>query len=324
MQLKTPSNDRSPIFIVGVHRSGTTLLRYMLSSHPRIYIPPESDFIPRFFQERPHQPLREDQAVRILKLIFDSYRFSKEWRGEHPDPQHFIDKLSDLKPSTFLDALYKEYASQYGAQRWGDKTPIYTSYMDLIGEIFPEAKFIHVIRDGRDVVLSMVETWGGKEFHVDPYFAAASWVKRIQQAFSSAQSLGPDQYIEVLYENLVSDPESVLKQICLLLGETYYPSMSRPQILGEQRIPPNTFHARIRQPPSANRIGRWRHDLPQKDLKLVQKVAGETLSRLGYQLEDNEPMQIDEIVRFAALKGKYHILQFGRNILQYAGIFHPN
>ena len=106
-----------PLFIVGVHRSGTTLLRYMLNSHPRIYIPPESDFIPRFFQRRPCTPIERERAVRILNIIFDSYRFVGEWEGERPDLTAFVSGLPDLMPATFLDALYSQYARQFGIGR---------------------------------------------------------------------------------------------------------------------------------------------------------------------------------------------------------------
>jgi hypothetical protein len=313
-----------PFFIVGVHRSGTTLLRYMLSSHTRIYIPPESDFIPRFFLKHPSQPIDAGRAEKILKMIFSSYRFVKEWRGEPPNPQRFVGSLPDLRPATFLDALYREYAAQYGAQRWGDKTPVYTSYMDLIDEIFPGARFIHIIRDGRDVALSMIETWGDKKLHVDPYYAAASWEKRIRQALNSTQKLEADRYFQLRYEELVADPEPVLKNICHFLGEEFQTSMSNPQILGKQRIAPDTFHDKIRRPPNTRSVGRWRRDLPLKDQRIVQKVCGDTLSYFNYELFDMGPMNLNQRLRFMLLKAKYNLLQSGRKLLQFVGVFPPN
>jgi hypothetical protein len=313
-----------PIFIVGVHRSGTTLLRYMLSSHPRIYIPPESDFIPRFFQRRPCRPMTRRQAIINLETIFNSYRLVREWQGDRPDPTTFVGGLPDLMPATFLDALYHEYAQQYGAERWGDKTPVYTSYMDLIDQIFPNAQFIHIIRDGRDVALSMVDQWGQREFHIDVYFAAKSWQRRLCQAFSSAQRLGSDRYYELRYERLAADPEPVLREICDFLGETYVPEMAKPHRLGSQRISPDGFHAAVRKPPSKKRVGRWRSDMSLADQRLVQTVAGNMLEQLGYEMVDLGEMAFSERARLATLKTKYAILQTGRHVLQAVGVFHPN
>ncbi|MEJ2210636.1 MAG: sulfotransferase, partial [Anaerolineae bacterium] len=90
-----------PIFIVGVHRSGTTLLRFMLNSHPRLYIPPESDFIPRFFQRRPQGPLDEARVAWLLDVIFRRYRLVKEWQGAPPDPAAFYAAMATPTPAAF-------------------------------------------------------------------------------------------------------------------------------------------------------------------------------------------------------------------------------
>ena len=313
-----------PIFIIGVHRSGTTLLRYMLNSHPRIYIPPESDFIPRFFQRRPDAPMRTKQASRILDTIFDSYRFVNEWQADRPDAETFVENLQDLTPSVFLDALYREYASQQGAVRWGDKTPIYTSYVDLVSEIFPRAQFIHIIRDGRDVALSMLEKWSRKEFHIDIYYAVQSWKKRLYQAFASSFSLDSDQYYELRYEQLVIDPVPLLKEICEYLKEEYVAEMAEPHHLGRERISPSGFHAAIRQPPNDKRVARWRREMTVQDQRLIQAVAGDLLEKLGYKTIDLGKMTYGELVRFAGLRTKYTLFQAGRRLLQSVGIFYPN
>ena len=323
-QMTDPTPSTAPFFIVGVHRSGTTLLRYMLSSSPRIYIPPESDFIPRFFGRDPLSPLSRERAVNILTTLWSSYRFVKEWQGEPPDAEAFVDRLPERTPRAFLQALYSQYAAQNGAVRWGDKTPIYASYMDLIHRIFPEARFVHVIRDGRDVALSMLDKWGEKEFHIDIYFAAKSWVRRIRQARASGARLGPDLYYELRYEDLVRDPEAELRPLCRFLAEPYVPEMAQPHLLGQERIQPDGFHAPIRQPPSTKRVGRWRREMSMADQRLFQRLGGALLSELGYEAADLGSMPAGEAARFAALSLKYTTLQAGRRVFQAAGVFHPN
>ncbi len=312
-----------PIFIVGVHRSGTTLLRFMLNSNPRIYIPPESDFVPRFFGRDPHRALSQRRITWLLDVIFARYRLVKEWQGPPPDPEEFAAEMAEPTAAAFLDTLYSRYARQQGAQRWGDKTPIYASYIDLLAAIFPKAQFVHIIRDGRDVALSMLDKWGEKELHVDLYFAARNWRRRISQAQASGDQLSPDRYYEMRYEALVEDPERELRPLCQFLEESYLPEMAQPQHLGRRQIATGDFHAPVRQPPSTSRVGRWQREMAAADLRLFQRVAGGLLAELGYELADAGPMPAGEVGRMALFALKYETLQAGRRVLQAAGLVPP-
>ena len=317
------SAAQPPVFIVGVHRSGTTLLRYMLNSSPRIFIPPESDFIPRFFRQRPTKELSEKRIASILNTIFAHYRFAKEWQGDPPLIQSFTQQMNGRTPEAFLDTLYRSYAAQYGAARWGDKTPIYASYVDLIHQIFPKAQFVHIIRDGRDVALSMLDKWGKREIHIDIYFAARNWVRRIRQAQASGARLGSDLYYELRYEALVENPEAELHPLCKFLGEPFFSDMARPHLLGRAHVKEGDFHAPLRRPPSTTRIGRWKQEMSIEDQRLVQRLAGELLTELGYTVTSLGPMSTPEKARLAMLSSKYVVLQSGRRVLQALGLFPP-
>jgi hypothetical protein len=320
---ETSGSVDSPIFIVGVHRSGTTLLRYMLSSSPRIYIPPESDFIPRFFGTEAMGRLDRSRVARMLRVIFTRYRFSKEWKGKPPDADLFLQDSEAPTPATFLDTLYRKYARQHGAVRWGDKTPIYTSYIDLIHRIFPQAQFVHIIRDGRDVALSTLDTWGARELHVDIYYAARIWERRIRQARWVGAKLGADRYYELRYEDLVRCPERELQAVCDFLGETYLPLMVEQQHHARERISPGGFHAPVREPPSPARVGRWRREMSIVDQRLYQHVAGSLLDELGYQPVDLGDISLPERVRLIGLRTKYEALQAGRQLAQAMGVVPP-
>ncbi len=313
-----------PFFIVGVHRSGTTLLRYMLSSHSRIYIPPESDFIPNFFWHRPTAELSERRIADILDTIFSRYRFAGEWRGDPPRVRALASEMPEHTPAALLEALYREYARQNGAERWGDKTPIYASYLDLIHRIFPQAQFLHIIRDGRDAALSMLEKYERDEFHVDVFFAARNWVRRIRKAQASGARLGPGLYYELRYESLVQSPERELRAVCDFLGETFEPGMLVHQRLALERIPSDShFFGSVRKPTTRQRVGRWCEVLSPADQRLVQYVEGKLLIELGYELADLGPMSMREKGRLALLACKYATLQAGRRVLQQLGFFPP-
>jgi hypothetical protein len=322
--MDTGSLPNSPIFIVGVHRSGTTLLRYMLSSSPRIYIPPESDFIPRFFKNRPNGRLSKQQISRFLRIIFKEYRFVGEWKGDAPDIEVLLQNMASRTPAAFLNALYRMYAHQHGATRWGDKTPIYTSYVDLIHQIFPTAQFIHIIRDGRDVALSTLDKWGQKELHVDIYYAARIWVRRIQDARAAASRLGPGQYYELRYEHLVENAEKELRAVCDFLDETYLPAMANSHRLARKQIPNDGFHAPVRMPPTTHHVARWKQEMTLADLNLFESVAGNMLTTLGYpRATEAKDLSTRDRLRIAALAAKYEILQTGRSVLQFLGLKPP-
>jgi Sulfotransferase family len=311
-----------PIFIVGAPRSGTTLLRFMLSSHSGIYIPPESDFIPRLFLGRPHTPLSRDEAARKLQVILSNRRFFREWNADPLDPKTFVAALPELTPAVFLHSLYSAYAAQYDAVRWGDKSPIYTNHMGLLADIFPDAQFIHLIRDGRDAALSVLDAYPDR-FYVDAYFAARSWRQRVQSAREAGTTLGPERYLELRYEELTIDPEGVLSNLCHWLDEPFEPAMCEPHKLGRQLLRPRGRHAPVRQPPRPN-SGRWRHRMVGADQRLFQAVAGDLLGELGYEAADTGRMSIGELLRRGRLATKYHVLEGGRGALQTFGIFHPH
>jgi hypothetical protein len=311
-----------PIFIVGAPRSGTTLLRVMLSSHSRIYIPPESDFIPRLFLRRPHVSMSRGQAARNLRTILGYRRFFREWRATPLDPVSFTATLPQRTPAAFLDALYGAYADQYGAARWGDKSPIYTSYVDLLAQIFPAAQFVHLIRDGRDAALSALAVYKDR-FYVDIYFGARTWLQRVRATRRAGAALGPERYVEMRYEQLTADPEVSLRAVCDFLGETYEPAMREPHRLGRELLRPRGRHAPVRQPLRPN-SGRWRTEMSLADQRLFVAVAGELLQELGYEMSDVGEMSLLERARVAGLASKYRVLEGGRRVLQAFGIFHPH
>jgi hypothetical protein len=316
--------NNAPIFIVGVHRSGTTLLRYVLNSHPRIYIPPETDFIPYFFNKHPHAKLSQKKVARILDIIFSRYRYVEDWQGARPDSQEFYERMPTKDPSAFLNQLYSDYARQNGALRWGDKTPIYASYVDLIHKIFPEAQFIHIIRDPFDASISLLEKYQEDEFHVDIYFAARNWVRRIKAIQASRKTLPVQCYYEVRYEEFVSDAITETQNLCEFIGEEYFEEMNKQHLLARQEIPTDShFFSNVRKPVFTNSVNRGRRDLSLADRRVIQRVAGELMAELGYPLEDLGVMSISEKLRLTVLHLKYEILQAGRSVLQVAGLFPP-
>ena len=321
-QLARSHGPSQPFFVVGAHRSGTTLLRFMLTSHPRLYVPPESEFIPAFFGGSPTRRLSRARCRRILRKVF-RLRFVGEWSGPPPDIDDLVPEGETVAPARLVDALYTAYARQHGAARWGDKTPTYSSHIELLHRLFPDAQFIHLMRDGRDVALSVLDTWGHRA-HVDLVFAARTWRRRVTQARRSTARLDPGHALELRYEELVVEPERQLRRVCRFLGEEFNPRMLDFHLDARQSLPAGGFHGPVRHPLTSGRFGRWRHEMSGRDLRLFETVAGSTLAAVGYETSRGHAPTASDRARVLLPSARYLVYRTVRRVLELAGLRMPN
>jgi hypothetical protein len=311
-----------PFFVVGAHRSGTTLLRFMLTGHPRLYVPPESEFIPAFFGGSPARRLSSARCRRILDKVF-RLRFVGEWSGPPPDIDDLVPDGQPVTPARLVDGLYTAYARQHGAARWGDKTPTYTGHIDLLHRLFPDAQFIHLIRDGRDVALSVLDTWGHRA-HVDLVFAARTWRRRVTQARRSTAGLDPAHALELRYEDLVVEPEQRLRRVCQFLGEEFDPRMLDFHLDAARSLPEGGFHEPVRRPLTSRRVERWRHEMSERDLRLFEAVAGPTLEAVGYETSGRHALTASDRARILVPSARYLAYRTARRALELTGLRMPN
>jgi len=276
-------------FILGVGRSGTTLLRLMLDAHPDLAIPPETHFLPLIGESAGNPDV-------FARLIVES----DTWPNFGLSADVFRGALKALQPFDVTEAtriFYRLYAQRFGKRHWGDKTPPYRRHLRHIFRLVPEAYFIHVIRDGRDVAISYRGLWFGPGDNIEEQ--ARFWVAEITGAKDQARDV--PQYLEVRYEELVAEPEKTLRTVCKNLQLTYAPVMldyyrsadarmaeyvapfgpveSRPKTAEPYRL----IHARTVLPPDPSRIGRWRAELPEADQTRYDAIAGPLLKELGYE-----------------------------------------
>lgn len=282
-------------FVVGVGRSGTTLLRLMLDAHPELTIPPETHFAPELIEAAGKRRASPDALVEIVV----SQRQWGDFGLDADELRHRLSAIDPLDASTALRAFYGLYAERVGKPRWGDKTPIYVEHMRQIQSALPEARFVHLIRDGRDVALSRIRRALDEPPSVSRM--AKAWSKRIEAARRQAQEL--DHYLELRYEDLVADTETTLRQVCEFVDLDYEAAMLdyhehagerlsemagdlpaqggkalRP---GSERL---AAHALATQPPRRERVGAWREQMAPSDVAQFEQVAGDLLVELGYEL----------------------------------------
>lgn len=278
-------------FVVGVSRSGTTLLRLMLDAHPDLAVPPETHFIPQLARAC-QDGCTADQALEII-------RGHRRWADFRLDAAELERRLRAIDPFALPEALrafYGLYAENAGKSRWGDKTPHYTRKMPLIERLLPEARFVHLIRDGRDVALSLMEVHFGPE---DVRGAAERWTSWITKARRHGAKVS--HYLELRYEDLISDTEGVLRQVCEFVELPWDPAMldyheRAPQRIDEiarnferahggPAIPAQVRarqHRNVSSPPREDRVARWRRDMAPADQAAFEAIAGDLLVQLGY------------------------------------------
>jgi sulfotransferase family protein len=279
-------------FICGATRSGTTLMRLMLDAHPDMAIPGETHFLPPMIQASAR---RQRSADELATMVIEAERWGDFHLSEDELRARF-DALDPLNCTDAIRAFYRLYAEKQGKQRWGDKSPGYVRSMILLEKAMPEVRFVHMIRDGRDVALSLVpRDWGPKTMAG----AADLWRRRIEKARRQAPKLR--HYMEVHYEDLITDQEAVLRQVAEFIELPWDPVMLAYHERAAERLaekardlPTRTgmitaesrleSHKLASEPPRADRIARWKTLMDPADLAEYESIAGEALVAAGYEL----------------------------------------
>ena len=267
-------------FIVGSARSGTTLLRAMLDAHPLLAIPGESHFIPRLRALRARYERRSgfDVARYCADLARD--RYFSAWGLPADDLRADLVRVAPDTVEAAIRQTYQSYAATRGKERWGDKTPAYVLHVGTISSMLPEARFLHVIRDGRDVSRSLTDLGWASSIED----AALRWAFRVRKGREAGRLLGADRYLEVRYEDLISETAPTLHRICSFLDIPFDEQMAEPHrragsVLATLRNPEN--HQRLHLPPT--QVRNWREELTERQVIRFEAVAGELLGSLGYE-----------------------------------------
>jgi hypothetical protein len=185
---------RPPIFIVGSPRSGTSLLRLILDSHPAIACGPESHI--------------------LSGMGTDLEKFWRQLQRYGWDESYWHAKYREL-----FESFKSDYARSKGKVRWADKTPRYARHLPFIASLFPEAQVVHVIRDVRLVTASALARWGWRRAWEVP----EHWVTNVTAARAFGASAPAGRYREIRFEDLVGDTETTLRGLFEWLGEDWDP-----------------------------------------------------------------------------------------------------
>lgn len=283
------------LFIVGCPRSGTTLLRRIVDAHPEIAITRETHWIPEFFKRR--TGITSDGLVEpeLLAALVEHPRF-QTLGVEQRELQELLARKGPVSYAAFVSALFDLYGAKQGKRHVGDKTPGYSREIGILHELWPQARFVHLIRDGRDVCLSATSwkrkteqlrrrfrTWGE-----DPVTTAALWWRwHVEPGREEGRELGSDRYYEMRYETLVEQPDLECRSFCEFLGLAFDEGMLRfhqGRVKSDSRL--SAKHAWL--PPTTG-LRDWRTEMSSSDVEHFEAAAGDLLDELGYGRASGSP-----------------------------------
>jgi len=272
-------NFRGPLFLVGMPRSGTKLLREILNRNSRVRILSiETEFLP-WLVRHVHEygdvsqlPKFQRLYTALVRFPYFTYRASA---GKLIDAERWYSACEQFDSASIFEALVR---SEIGAPPgsnivWGDKSPSYIDDMALIQSLYPEARFIHIIRDARDYCLSIHKAWGK-----DMRRAAQRWIDSIESARRVGGSFG-SEYMEIRYEDLLVDTEFQVRRICQFIEVAFDPMM-----LTLDRASENIGDAKGLVGIMTTNTGKYRHSMRPELLADIESMAGETLLSCGYAL----------------------------------------
>jgi sulfotransferase family protein len=282
------------VFIVGAPRSGTTLLRRIVDAHPDVAITKETHWIVQLLRGEHAASTTSPVTPELLARLLSHRRFARL----ELDPARLESLVAADEPVSYAElvtAVYDSFGEMRGKRLVGDKTPRYVRHIPTLHGLWPGAKFVHLIRDGRDVCLS-VRNWDKENrfvtristFEEDPISTIALWWEQlVRLGREDGASLSDDLYYELRYEHLVATPDEECRKLCSFLGVPYSDRMLRFHE-GRTRDEPG-LDAKSAWRPITPGLRNWRTEMADADVERFETVAGGLLDELDYPRGAPEP-----------------------------------
>ena len=256
----------------------------MLAAGGQVAIPPEIQVLPKLpVKFQAYHYLGWDDLCRLIVAEFESSHYFDVWDIDLNSVYKSLFSLANNERSLarIINTVMMEYASQKfpDALKWGDQSPLNTFYLPYIKKIFPHAQYLHLVRDGRDVVSSMVKR------HGDAYLEEAvyRWNTSISRVRSFQKKVGPEILLEIRYEDLVQYPEKTLTRVCHFIHIDYTSAMlnywKMPTTI-ESKV--DSFHKNLEKPVFASSIGAWKDRLTTEQQKYILRKISRCLQETGY------------------------------------------
>jgi hypothetical protein len=248
----------------------------MLDRHSELAVPDESYFLPQLAD-------RHRGGIDVAAFVDDLPRIQtlRDWDVSVADVEQRL--RQGMPVGEAIAAVYEVYAADHGKHRWGDKTPMYMQHLGMLERLFPDALYLHLIRDGRDAAISFLampkgivtETWAHPRSAAG---FACQWRTEVEAARGLGRRVGR-RYLELRYEQLVAEPEPEVRRICEFAGLPFEPGML--EYAGRVDVSAKPHQQSLTKPPTPG-LRDWREQMSAEDVAAFEGVAGDLLRELGY------------------------------------------
>ncbi len=266
---------KNQVFIGGCGRSGTTFLGSILGTNPSCLVVPETIFKTTIMTD-PHTNKQDIYA------LFEKIKKSKQFRYWRVDPSSIDPKSIESYAELLLNIihLYNQKANKQKYDTWIDHTPNNIMHTKLLLDLFPEAKFIHIVRDGRAVANSVMPLdWGPNTIHS----SSQTWINRLSFGLAAESKLGPEKIIRIRYEDLVLNMEVTLNKICKFLGIEYSQEMLEANGFIKTKYT-EMQHRLVGKQADISRVNQWKKELTPRQIEIYESNTCDLLHNLGYEL----------------------------------------
>jgi hypothetical protein len=273
----------APFFIVGSGRSGSTLLRLMLASHSRIAIPKETWFLTALVEQFPSDRLLQKSEIVEASAVMTNHERWPDMGLDAAELRRRVASMSGVRLRNLVEVVYRWHMEVEGKSRWGDKTPPYIEIVPALAALFGDAKFIHLIRDGRDVAKSFQkQDWNGP--WMDGY--TREWLRAVELDMRLGETPLDERILRIRYEDLVLHPEAALRRICSFIDERFEDQMLLWQGHVNGAIPDREkkFHSGLSRDMNPSDVGRWKREMTSREIFVAEALIGTQLSHFGYEL----------------------------------------
>lgn len=271
-----------PIFVVGAARSGTTFLAVLLDRHSRIVIPPETQFYCQFLIWDVDEHFWQKDVASIVNETLSFRRIAD--LALDPGQVTALLPRYNKTPAGLLRSLLESYAQAKNSARVGEKSPRHNEHVETILQDFPQAKIIALVRDGRDVVNSLLKApWTMPDNPRRFLLACRDWLVQARRTESNQRRFGPERHLTVKYEELLQSPEDELRKICAFLDEPFEPGMLDISVASDT-VPDweAQWKSKARTAPDPTRIGVWKRQCTPRQIWKMNTIMGPMLRHYGY------------------------------------------
>jgi hypothetical protein len=263
------------------------MLRLILNSHPTLSVPFETDFLSLIPVAEELGSLSDPESQAKLLEAFRNEPFTKKGGVVgNVDVRRLGSSIETF--GEFIDAVFTlALEDSDGKTRWGVKTPTYVTEIDVLNEHFPAAQIIHIVRDGRDVALSLSGlSWGSR--HIPR--VARNWANMALLGRKIGRMLGRSRYLEIKFEELVRDTEAQVRLVCDFLNEPFDESMLSYHVNAENHMPKSSlvWHRSSVSAPDPDKAQMWKRKMTLADQIIFDEEAGPVLSLFGYERVDRK------------------------------------